>query len=373
VAGVSEHTATADQSADQPADYDTAIDALVDWDLAVRTAGRLVRPGPPVSRAEAADAVEELRRFAADSTGHVAAVTGLTTVPDEGVLVIDRPGWVKANVAGFRTLLAPVVTEAVLKRRHAPNPLVSAIGSRVTGAELGSLLAFLSSRVLGQYDAFDANGGRLLLVAPNVVHVERELDVDARDFRLWVCLHEETHRVQFAATPWLRDHLLERIRSLVGDLLGEPGAVLERLTSALRNLPDVIRGDQGSGAGLIDLIQTPEQRRTLAELTAVMSLLEGHADVVMDEAGPAVIPSVAEIRRKFTRRRAGRGAVDQFLRRLLGLDAKMRQYADGARFVRGAVDRVGMEGFNTVWSGPQALPTPEEISQPEAWVRRVVG
>jgi coenzyme F420 biosynthesis associated uncharacterized protein len=251
--------------------------------------------------------------------------------------------------------------------------VVSAVGSRVTGAEVGSLLAFLSSRVLGQYDAFDPAGGRLLLVAPNVVQVERELRVDPTDFRLWVCLHEETHRVQFTATPWLRDHLLDRIRSLVSDLLGEPGAVLERLTSALRNLPDALGGTDSGGVGLIELVQTPEQRRALAEVTAVMSLLEGHADVVMDEVGPTVISSVDEIRRKFTRRRAGRGAVDQLLRRLLGLDAKMRQYADGARFVRGAVADVGMEGFNAVWSSPAALPSPEEISAPETWVRRVHG
>jgi coenzyme F420 biosynthesis associated uncharacterized protein len=350
-----------------------AIDALVDWDLAVRTASRLVRPGPQVSRDEAAEVVGQLRTFAAESTAHVAGTTGLATPAGSGVLVVDRPGWVKANVAAFRTLLAPVVDDVVHKRKHAPNPVVAAVGSRVTGAEVGSLLSFLSSRVLGQYDAFDHGGGRLLLVAPNVVHVEQELAVDPRDFRLWVCLHEETHRVQFAATPWLRDHLLDRIRGLVGELLGEPGAVVDRLTAALRHLPDAVRGGEGSGAGLLEMLQTPEQRRTLAEVTAVMSLLEGHADVVMDEVGPQVIPSVAEIRRKFTRRRAGRGAVDQLLRRLLGLDAKMRQYADGARFVREVVDEVGMEGFNVVWTSPQALPTPEEIAAPREWVRRVHG
>jgi coenzyme F420 biosynthesis associated uncharacterized protein len=350
-----------------------AIDALVDWDLAVRTASRLVRPGPQVSREAAAEVVGQLREFAARSTAHVARTTRLQTSPGDNVLVVDRPGWVQANVEAFRVLLSPVVEEAVSRRRHLPNPLVSAVGSRVTGAEVGSLLSFLASRVLGQYDAFDSGGGRLLLVAPNVVQVERELDLDPTDFRLWVCLHEETHRVQFEATPWLRDHLLDRIRGLVGDLLGEPGAVLDRLTSGLRNLPEMLRGTDGSGAGLLDLVQTPEQRRALAEVTAVMSLLEGHADVVMDDVGPSVIRTVEEIRSKFTKRRAGRGAVDQLLRRLLGLEAKMRQYADGAKFVRGAIDSVGVDGFNAVWSAPEHLPTPEEISAPREWVRRVHG
>ena len=359
-----------------------AVDALVDWELASRTATRLVRPGPQVSRDEAREAVEQLRAFATESTGHVTATTGLHAPAGEGVLVVDRGGWATANIDAFRTLLAPAVARAAERRDRQPGPVAAAIGSRVTGAEVGSLLAFLASRVLGQYDVFgepESTGdtvdgqaaGRLLLVAPNVLTVERELDVDPRDFRMWVCLHEETHRVQFMANPWLRGHMVDRSRALVEDLLGEPGAVVDRLTAALRHLPDLLRN--GEGTGLIELVQTPEQRRALAELTAVMSLLEGHADVVMDDVGPQVVPSVAEIRRKFTRRRAGRGALDQLLRRLLGLEAKMRQYADGAVFVRAAVDKVGMEGFNAVWTSAETLPAPEEIADPAAWVRRVHG
>ena len=354
------------QSPQQP-----AIDSLVDWDLAVRTATRLGRPGPEVSRADAGQVVAELRAGAARSTAHVEEVTGLSTTAGGPVLVVDRTGWVIANVEAFRALLTPVVEEAVRKRERSPGALVGAVGGKVTGAEMGSVLAFLSSRVLGQYDVFGSDGGRLLLVAPNVVQVERELGVDPSDFRLWVCLHEETHRVQFAACAWLREHMMSEVRALVSDLVGEPGAVLDRVGAALQQLPDVLRGQ--SETGLLDLVQTPEQRRALAELTAVMSLLEGHADVVMDEVGPSVIGTVADIRRKFTRRRAGRGSVDQLMRRLLGLDAKMRQYADGARFVRGVVDEVGMDGFNAVWTSPQTLPRPEEIADPKAWVRRVHG
>ena len=354
----------------------TAVDSLVDWDLALRTTARLVRPGPQVSPELARDVVAELREHAAASTRHVGATTGLHAEPGEDLLVVDRVGWAKANLAAFRSLLAPAVARAMAKRDKPPNAVVAAVGRRVTGAEVGSLLAFLASRVLGQFDLFADPGvtatgrGRLLLVAPNVVHVERELEVDPTDFRLWVCLHEETHRVQFAANPWLREHMVARTRALVGDLLGEPGAMVDRLTAAVRHLPDLARGEN---TGLLDLVQTPEQRRMLAELTALMSLLEGHADVVMDDVGPQVVPTVAEIRRKFTARRAGRGTVDQMLRKLLGLDAKMRQYADGAVFVRGVVKRVGVEGFNAVWTSPQTLPLPEEITDPDAWLRRTQG
>jgi coenzyme F420 biosynthesis associated uncharacterized protein len=338
----------------EPLGGTAAIDALVDWDLAVRTASRLGRSSPDVSRTEAEHVVGQLHDLAARSTGHVAAVTGLSTTAGDGVLVVDRPSWVRANVSAFRSLLAPVIQEAHEKRKHSPHPLVSAVGSKVTGAEMGSLLSFLSSRVLGQYDVFHADGGRLLLVAPNVVQVERELAVDPDDFRLWVCLHEETHRVQFTANPWLRAHMTDSVRALVGDLVGEPGAVIDRLTDALRQLPDLVRGTDPAGTGLLDLVQSPQQRRALAELTAVMSLLEGHADVVMDEVGPEVIPTVALIRERFTQRRKGAGAVDVLLRRLLGMEAKMRQYRDGAVFVRAVIDEVGLDGFNV--SGPPRRP-----------------
>ncbi|HEY6796364.1 MAG TPA: zinc-dependent metalloprotease [Kineosporiaceae bacterium] len=349
------------------------VDLLVDWDLAARTAAVVGRPGPQLPPEQAAEVVAELRTASAAAAGHVAGLTGLVVPPGPVVLVVDRAGWARANAAAFRSVLAPVVAEVFERRGRLPSSTLSAVGSRITGAELGSLLGVLSSRVLGQYDPFSgdaaSDSGRLLLVAPNVVHVEGELGVRPHDFRLWVCLHEETHRVQFTATTWLAEHLIDQVRTLVGDLMLEPAQLADRLAEALRSVPDLLRG--GSTAPLLEAIQTPQQRRRLARLTAVMSLLEGHADVVMDLAGPQVVPSVAMIRQRFDARRASRGVIDQILRRLLGLEAKMRQYADGARFVRGVLAEVGMEGFNAVWTSPNTLPQPEEITDPVAWVRRV--
>jgi coenzyme F420 biosynthesis associated uncharacterized protein len=225
------------------------------------------------------------------------------------------------------------------------------------------MLGFLGTKVLGQFDPFFAPHGRLLLVAPNVVHVEREIRADPTDFRLWVCLHEETHRVQFTANPWLGDHLMAQMNALADTL--EPKAILE----GLRRGAEAIRGGDGS---VLDLVSSPEQKEILDRVTGVMSLLEGHADVVMDGVGPTVIPSVAQIRKKFNQRRQGVGALDKLLRRLLGLDAKMAQYRDGAAFVRHVVDRVGMDDFNAVWSGPESLPSKAEIGDPDAWVARVL-
>jgi coenzyme F420 biosynthesis associated uncharacterized protein len=347
------------------------VDLLVDWDLAARTAAVVGRPGPQLSAAQAADVVNELRGAARLATRHVTETARLVTEDGPAVLVVDRAGWARVNATAFRSLLEPVVEEAFERRGRTPGSALAAVGSRITAAEVGSLLGMLSSRVLGQYDPFSTSPGRLLLVAPNVVQIETDLGADPADFRLWVCLHEETHRVQFAATPWLAEHLQAQIRLLVADLMLEPGQVAERLVEAVRSIPELIRG--GSSTPLLDAVQTPEQRARLARLTAVMSLLEGHADVIMDEVGPQVVPTVAVIRERFDRRRAGRGILDQVLRRLLGLEAKMRQYADGARFVRGVMQQVGTEGFNAVWTSADTLPEPTEIADPIAWVRRVHG
>ncbi len=369
---------------------------MVDWNLAVATATRLVRPGPEVSRDDARSVVAELRRHAKVSEEHVRAFTGMAPErPEDGdtpVLVVDRPGWVRANVAGFRELLSPLLAKMQERRSNVPGGTVlGAVGGKVTGVEVGMLLSFLASRVLGQYETFapatrelpagPGNGGRLLLVAPNIVHVERELDVDPHDFRLWVCLHEETHRTQFTAVPWLRDHLRNEIQEFLGETEMDPSTLLERLREAAQSLtggrPEG-EGDEEDGAArearssLVELVQTPAQREILSRVTAVMSLLEGHADYVMDGVGPQVVPSVAEIREKFQKRRAsGAGRLDQALRKLLGLDAKLRQYRDGERFVRAVVDEVGMEGFNRVWTSPNTLPTKSEIAKPADWIARV--
>jgi coenzyme F420 biosynthesis associated uncharacterized protein len=337
---------------------------MVDWEFAVRLGSRLAGDGPEVSRGEAEHVVETLRADADRSTALVRDFTGLVAADRTApVLVVDRAGWVRANAEGFATVLGPVV-EKLQEKKGAPGVVSHAIGSRVTGAEVGVLLGFLGGKVLGQFDPFHEPTGRLLLVAPNIVHVERELNCDPTDFRLWVCLHEETHRVQFTAVPWMRDHLFSEVEALAATV--EPAALLD---DGLKRVSEAIRS---GGGNLMEVLATPEQREILDRVTAVMSLLEGHADVVMDGVGPAVIPSVRTIRKKFDQRRKGVGTLDRLLRRLLGLDAKMAQYRDGAKFVRGVVDKVGMADFNAVWAGPGNLPTRAEITEPAAWVDRVL-
>jgi coenzyme F420 biosynthesis associated uncharacterized protein len=356
---------------------------MIDWDVAIATGVRWVRPGPQVGMAEARRAVAELRDLADAVRGPVRDLTGLHSPEMAGqVAVVDRPGWIRANVDGFRVVLDPLVTR-LAERGSVPSggSVVTAVGSRMTGMQAGLILAYLASRVLGQYELFlppDSSGGgpapagRLTLVAPNIVMVERELGVDQHDFRRWVCLHEETHRTQFTAVPWLRGYVQDQMTEflLASDL--DPAAILKRIRSAADAVAGAVRGADDSES-LIEAIQTPQQREILDRLTAVMTLVEGHGDYVMDAVGPQVVPSVAQIRERFNSRRGSAGRMERAIRRILGIDLKMKQYAQGSRFVTAVVEQAGMDVFNRIWTSPDTLPTRDELSNPPAWLDRVGG
>jgi coenzyme F420 biosynthesis associated uncharacterized protein len=352
---------------------------LVDWRLAAVTGTRLVPPGPKIALADAVATVEDLRRTAARADAHVAEVTGLDAATGSAdTVVVDRPDWIRANVESFQVLVDPILTSLLEKRSvTASSSVVSAVGSRAAGVEVGMLLSYLGTRVLGQFEllgppraADEANApGRLTLVAPNIVAAERSLGVEPGDFRLWVCLHEVTHRTQFAAAPWLHGHVQELLREfmLASDL--DANALLARLKQAVGGLTGAARSN--NSVSLVEMIQTPEQRAILDRLTGLMSLLEGHADVIMDLVGPVVVPSVVTIRERFNQRRNDAGAIQRFMRRLLGIEMKMKQYAEGAAFVRAVLDEVGMAGLNLVWESAERLPTGAEIREPSRWLERI--
>jgi coenzyme F420 biosynthesis associated uncharacterized protein len=357
---------------------------MIDWDVATSTGVRWVRPGPQVSLAQARAVVAELRELAASVAEPVQQVTGMFSAEDIGqVAVVDRPGWIRANVDGFRVVLDPLA-EHLRDSGRAPDPgsVIAAVGSRVTGMQAGLILAYLAGRVLGQYELFlppdpeapdgAAPAGRLTLVAPNILMVERELGVDPHDFRRWVCLHEETHRTQFTSVSWLRGYVQQQMTEflLASDL--DPATILDRLRSAADAVAGAVRGGDGADS-LIEAIQSPRQREILDRLTAVMTLVEGHGDYVMDAVGPQVVPSVAEIRAKFNARRGATGRLEQTIRRILGIDLKMKQYAQGSEFVHTVVREAGMATFNRVWTSPQTLPTKDEITAPGRWLERMGG
>lgn len=342
------------------------LGTAVDWGFAATVGVRLARPGPPASDYTRRQVIEELASSATRAEPLVRDVTGLVTGGDvPAARIVDRREWVRAAANSMR-----LMTNGTEKPR-------GFVTGRVTGAQTGAVLAFVASGILGQYDPFAADKeGALLLVYPNVIAVERQLRVVPADFRLWVCLHEVTHRVQFTTNPWLPDYMSDALALLTRDAGDNFGEVASRLSDYVRNRG--LNGSESDGGptgivGLVRAVQSEPQRQALDRLLVLGTLLEGHAEHVMDAVGPKAVPSVATIRGRFDdRRQRKQPPLQRLLRALLGLDAKLSQYTRGKAFVDEVVARVGMERFNAVWSGPETLPLPVEIEEPQRWIDRVL-
>lgn len=317
--------------------------ASVDWAAAMRTGATLVPPGPDLNAAQIAAVVDDLRRAADRSIELVAEVTELAGPASSRTLVLDRAGWLAAAASSANVMLDRA---GVLE---APGDLVQRLRARALGTQAGIVLAVVATRILGQFDPF-AEPSRLLLVAPNVVGLEHKLGVLPRDFRLWVCLHEQTHSFQFGAAPWLRDHLTGLIAEVVGD--ADPDVEL----APHRGLPGLLGG--------------PGQRAAFDRATAVMSLMEGHADVMMDRVPAAAVPTLASIRSVFEQHR-DQGGFSGLVSRLFGLNLKRDQYRDGAAFCQAVIAEAGVATLNQAFASPETLPSLAEIHDPQLWLRRV--
>ena len=319
----------------------------VDWSYAARSGRALVPPGPELTRGEIAATVAELRAAAERATWYVSEVTQMEHPAPAEVRVVDRGSWIAAVCQS---------ADALLTGAGAIQPVIGTgparLRARALGLQAAPVFAAVATRVLGQFDPF-VTPARLLLVAPNIVSVERELGADPADFRLWVCLHEETHRFQFGQAPWLREHVL--------------GLLAEVLDG------DELRfgwSDGKAGGGARSLIGSPAQREGFEQVSAVMSLMEGHADVMMDRVGTRVVPSYARIRSAFETRRDRQGWAS-WLWRLLGMDAKRAQYRDGAEFCRQVIAASDVATLNRAFDAPGLLPTMAEIHDPQQWLHRI--
>ncbi len=317
----------------------------VDWTVAAQVGRSLIPPGPALPPKEAAEVVADLRQAAQFAPPLVAAASGLDAPAGSRVLVVDRRGWVTANAAMSEAMLAPLLTPP------GDRGLGGRVSARAAGAQVGAVFAFVGTRILGQYDPF-SDPARLLLVAPNMVAIERSLGVSAHDFRRWVCLHEETHRFQFGAAPWLPNHL----RSLLAELVASEGTPFAGWGA----------GTKGPRIALL----SPAQREAFDRVTAVMSVMEGHADVVMDLAAAGVLPSLPRLRQLFEQRR-DRGGLVQLIGKLLGLGLKREQYREGAHFCRTVIERSGVATLNQVFEAPSLLPSLVELRDPQQWLHRM--
>jgi coenzyme F420 biosynthesis associated uncharacterized protein len=341
---------------------------VIDWILAQRIAEWVAGTGNgriPVS---------DLTELAAISEDRVTAYTGLAPakpLPEpEG---ISRKEWISSNITAMRALLDPVLQRA----GEGMGPLKPAMqigaGLALSG-EVGVVLGYLAQRVLGQYElvlldeAVEDRPPRLLFVMPNLGQAVQAFGAEEEEFMTWVALHEVTHAVQFAGVPWLHGHVAGLIKELLKSaelriegprkLRMPTGEELKRIGRALRS------GD------FISLVTTDTERATLDRVQAVMAVIEGHAEHVMDAVAPDLLPSLPKLREALDNRRQSQSTIQRLLARLLGLEMKLKQYERGKYFCDAVVKARGKEALGHVFSSPEALPTLEELEDPDAWIAR---
>jgi coenzyme F420 biosynthesis associated uncharacterized protein len=353
----------------------SAGDGVVDWTTAHAIAARRLRAAP--GSLPAAELARIAPAYARAMRRIVPLLEQRLGSPMPGVVerheVVDRAGWARANATVFRDLVEHLEA-ATMTRRNASTPIgVAMMANRFLATrQVGYLLGYLGTRVLGQYDiallSAEEAPGRLLFVEENIRSTARVLGIPVEDFRTWIALHEATHAFELEAHPWLRPYLRERLERQVSGFMHE---ARELQAGGVRHL--VRRWRAAASEGSIAGFMSPEQRGLLRETQLVMSLMEGFSDWVMDDVGERVLPDVADIRRRFEARRSQRRrGIDRIIARLTGLDLKLEQYRRGERFVAGVYAAGGEAAIGCLWDGPASLPTDAEMDEPRRWVERVV-
>lgn len=352
-------------------------DSPVDWQLAERVATRTSGREPFSSSYLAHSLQRDFDDATAEAEELVAQATGLRSLSGPArARVTDRAGWISANVDSFQRLLRPL-TDKLGERMggHAS----SGMARKVAGLEVGLLLGWMSGRVLGQYDllvvddpaeAPPEDQDLVYFVGPNVLALEKRFAFPPKEFRLWLALHEVTHRAQFTGVPWLREHYLDLVQQTLDSVDPDPKRFLDALAKSVNDLRQGRKPLEDGGVAA--LLASPEQKVVLDKIGGLMSLLEGHGDVTMDRAGADRIASAHRFARVLRERRANANPATKLLQRLLGIEAKINQYAQGERFIA-EVERLGggPAALEPVWRGASWLPTLAEIRDPEEWLDRV--
>ena len=307
----------------------------------------------------------------------VAEASGIARPEPVRFQMISRARWAQANVTSLTTMLRPLADKVAPRLARLPMPVRVAQRGLVS-AEVGVILGYISRRVLGQYDILvpetgrrrsNSDGAPLYFVGINMVGIAERSRFDLDDFALWVAVHEVTHRFQFAGVPWLKPHFLELVETYLNSVDIESRVLTQRLGQAARRLMSGRVPPEERNP--IYLLATDEQRAAFDRIQALMAVVEGHGNYVMDTAGARAIPSFARMREAFDRRRQQASLAQRIINNLIGLETKLRQYELGQSFCNEIVRTHGPGALAYLWESPDHIPSLDELKVPEKWLSRV--
>jgi coenzyme F420 biosynthesis associated uncharacterized protein len=335
---------------------------------------------PPVST----HMIDQYQVMLSDAKRQVAEYTGLEAMGLPGeVEVFSQPQWIDANIVSFRFLFDPISEKYVRLLAELEEEQAAAVGRRarriaraVLSVQVGIIMGYMARNVLGQFDLSipePERGGRLYVVENNVHRVETTTGVNPREFRQWITLHEVTHSFEFHCNTWLRDHLSSSMQEYLNTIDWRGLSRPDFFRKIKQSRADIPGDDALQAGGLISIISTPEQRAVLGRLQAIMCVLEGYSNHVMDRVGEELLPSYQTMKMRFERRRESKSAAERLFQRLIGISLKLQQYKVGQAFVDAVVEQEGLPFLNRVWEKVENMPSMEEVHKPAVWIDRMKG
>lgn len=349
---------------------------MIDW-LQARNVGVAVSQSHLLPVIDRAARQEQYRRMVQRSAPLIAAYMGVRLPqPIDRIYVFDRAEWIEANLSAFQSLFAPLeaLYDEVSARQGMVGLLIGQLNSQLVGIQMGALIGFLARRVLGQYDlgllSSDPNlRGALYFVEPNIARICAQFGFNGDDFRMWIALHETTHVFEFEAFPWVRDYFQDLLRQFIGRV-NDQAAMLS--VGIVRLIERLLQG-QPIDRHWIELMLTPEQQEIFARMQALMSVVEGYSNHIMNVIGAQLLPSYQYIETRVRQRQLRRPLIEEAFNRITGMDLKLAQYQQGEAFIDAVVAARGAAFANRIWEQPANLPTMEEIRAPHCWIARVGG
>lgn len=352
-------------------------DQMIDWDR-VRSIAISMNRGIRLSAPVRIQLDREYQHLIEGTIPLISGYTGMTLPSElEQVYAFDRVDWIEANVDAFKVMFEPIERlggTSLLPGRL--GDLWSGVNQTVLSAELGFMLGYLARRVLGQYDLALLgrepleSPGKLYFVQPNIAGIERALGVPPEQFRLWLALHEATHAFEFECHPWVRTAMNDMLERYF-NLLTEDVEYLKRGTEAIRMFWDRARSPSSDGGSWIELVMSEDQRRLFAEMQALMAVIEGYSNHIMNAVGHDLMPDFDLIRSRFEQRLQNRSPAEQIFARVTGLDIKLEQYRLGEAFIDHVVEARDHDFARRVWERRENVPTLQELDDPGSWIRRI--